>query len=156
MDAFVWARALHILGVIFWIGGLATVTLVILPLARQKSDPALGLELFRQVEGIFAKQARFTTLLTGITGFYMLHAIQGWGRYLMPEYWWVHAMTLVWVFFTLMLFGMERVVLHGKAGAADFSAERFLGRAQRVHRVALGVSLVTVVGAVLGAHGVLF
>lgn len=34
------ARALHVLAVIHWIGGLSFVTLVVLPFARAAHDPA--------------------------------------------------------------------------------------------------------------------
>ena len=72
-DLFVLARVMHVLGVVLWIGGVAFVTTVLLPSLRCNTDPARRLELFENLEGRFAWQARIVTLVTGITGFYMLH-----------------------------------------------------------------------------------
>ena len=99
MDNYILARIIHIIGVILWIGGVAMVTTVIIPTVRNlksKKDRIATLEL---IEKRFAGQARITTLLTGLSGFYMLYAIDGWDRYLDYRFWWVHAMTLVWIFF---------------------------------------------------------
>ena len=50
MDDVTIARALHVLGVIHWIGGLAMVTLVILPPTARLADPADRLAKFETIE----------------------------------------------------------------------------------------------------------
>ena len=153
MSGFTLALVLHVIGVVLWIGGVAMVTTVLLPAVRRFKTPAERVAFFEQVESRFARQARFTTLLTGLSGFYMLHVLGLWGR-LTPAYWWVYAMMLVWAIFTLMLFVLEPLVLHRwfRARAAR-APERTFAFIQRMHWVLLILSLVTVAGAVAGSHG---
>jgi uncharacterized membrane protein len=153
-DFFILARALHVLGVVLWIGGVAFVTTVLLPSIRRSTDPARRLELFESLEGRFAWQARIVTVVTGLTGFYMLHILDAWDRYLNPAHWWIHLMTLVWALFTMVLFVLEPLVLHRwfhERATAD--SERAFRLVQALHVVLLSLSLVAVVGAVAGAHG---
>jgi uncharacterized membrane protein len=154
MDGFIVARVLHVIGVVLWIGGVAMVTLVLLPAVSRFSAAADRVALFERIERGFASQSRYTTLLTGLSGFYMLHALDAWQRYLQPAYWWLHAMTLVWVIFTAMLFVLEPLVLHKWfAARAARDPEGTFALIQRLHRVLLAISLITVAGAVAGSHG---
>ncbi len=150
------ARLLHVLGVVLWIGGVAMVTTVILPSVRRFRDPGERVRFFEQVEGRFAWQARGTTLLTGLTGFYLLHR-KGWWLLGHASYWWIHAMIVVWTLFTLMLFVLEPLVLHRWfRRAARENPERTFRLIQQLHWGLLILSLVTIVGGVAGAHGYLF
>ena len=83
---FVIARALHILGIVLWIGGVAFVTTVLIPAIRHNQSPDNQLSLFELLEGKFSFQAKLSTLLTGISGFYMLHFMDAWGAIV----WWVY------------------------------------------------------------------
>lgn len=153
-DLFILARTLHVLGVVLWIGGVAFVTTVLLPSLRRTTDPARRYELFENLEGRFAWQARIVTLVTGLTGFHMLHFLDAWDRYLNPATWWIPLMTLVWILFTLVLFVLEPLVLHRwfrERAAAD--SEGAFRRVHAMHVVLLTLSLVAVAGGVAGAHG---
>jgi uncharacterized membrane protein len=66
------ARALHIVAVVLWIGGLAFVTTVLLPAVRNIQAPAERVVFFENIERRFGAQARFTTVLVGLTGIYMV------------------------------------------------------------------------------------
>lgn len=148
------ARALHVLAVIVWIGGVAMVTTVLLPAIRGMPDAEDPVAFFERVERRFALQARVVTVVAALTGFYMLHRTHGWSRYLTLDSWWLHAMTLVWVIFTLILFVGEPLVLHRvvhERGRRD--PQGTLALLQRVHVVLLTLSLVAVFGAVAGSHG---
>lgn len=150
------ARALHVAAVVLWIGGVAFVTTVLLPAIRRTAKPAERLDLFERIEGRFAWQARVTTLVAGATGFLLLYWLDGWQRYQMASFWWIHAMTLVWVLFTLMLFVLEPLVLHRwfRTRAAE-DPEGTFARIERMHWLLLTVSIVTLLGAVAGSHGFL-
>jgi uncharacterized membrane protein len=151
------ARALHVVGVVLWIGGVAFVTTVLLPATRGCKTPAERVDFFEAIEHRFAWQARFTTLLTGFSGWWLLYLMQAWSRFAQPAYWWLHAMVGVWVVFTLMLFVLEPWFLQRwfkrRATRDPVGTFRLI---ERLHRVLLGVSLATVLGAVAGAHGLLF
>jgi len=105
------ARVLHVLGVVLWIGGVAMVTTVILPAVRRLKSAPERVDFFETIEHRFAWQARATTLLTGGTGFYLVHRLDAWSRFSSASFWWMHAMVFVWVLFTLMLFVLEPLVL---------------------------------------------
>lgn len=147
------ARVLHVLAVVLWIGGVALVTLVLLPAARAQGG-ADGLAWFHTVERRFAAQARVTTLVAGASGLWMLAMLDAWSRFAELRFWWLHAMVLVWAVFTLMLFVVEPLARRhasGSGGVADPDAA--LRRMDRIHRALLALSLVTVAGGVAGAHG---
>lgn len=151
------ARALHVIGVVLWIGGVAFVTTTLIPSLRKLPDEEKRLELFELLEGKFAFQARIVTLITGLTGFYMLEFMNAWGRYQQLQYWWIHLMTLVWLIFTLVLFVLEPLVLHRKfREMATSNSEGAFTRLHRMHKVLLTLSLIAVFGSVAGAHGLLF
>ncbi len=156
MGVHVLARVLHVLAVVHWIGGVAMVTLVILP--QLQNLPAAGrLAMFQRLEGGFGAQAKISTLVAGVSGLWMLWLTDGWGLFLQIGSWWLHLMVAVWAIFTLVLFVLEPLVLH----------RWFHVRATRdpvgafalvllLHRVLLALSALAVAGAVQGAHGGLF
>lgn len=154
---FTLARALHIFAVVLWIGGVAFVTLILIPSLKQITDSQGRMELFERLEGKFALQARITTVVTLITGIYMIEVMGIWGRFLQVEFWWMHAMVLVWAIFTLVLFVFEPLFLHEwfrKQALID--SKKTFNRLHIMHVVLLSVSLTTIVGAMLGAHGFRF
>ncbi|HTT41034.1 MAG TPA: hypothetical protein VMH32_25535 [Burkholderiales bacterium] len=153
IDTFV-ARALHVLGVVVWIGGVAMVTTVLLPATRRLKSAVERVEFFEQIEAGFARQARWTTLITGLSGFYLAYALDAWDRFRQPAYWWMHAMVLLWGIFTLMLFLLEPLWLHRWFRAsAQRNPEKTFALIQRLHWLLLAASLITIAGAVAGAHG---
>ena len=147
-------RALHVLGVVLWIGGVAFVTTVLLPAVRELKSPTEQVEFFATVERRFAWQARLTTLLVGISGFAIILRWNLWARFADGQFWWMHGMVAIWLLFTAMLFVAEPLFLH----------RWFLSRAHRdpvgtfrrieiMHRLLLTASLVVLAGAVAGSHG---
>lgn len=150
---FALARVVHVLAIVLWIGGVAMVTLVLLPAVQRFKAPAERVAFFERVESRFAAQSRITTLLAALSGFYMLH-VTGWQRLAVPQFWWIHAMILVWLIFTLMLFVLEPLFLHRwflrRAERAPESTFRLV---QWLHWFLLGISLLTVAAAVAGSHG---
>ena len=156
MEGAIIARVLHVLGVVLWIGGVAMVTTVLLPATKRMRTPAERVMFFETVERGFALQARITTLVTGLSGLYLVYKLDLWQRFAHIEFWWMHAMVLVWALFTLVLFVLEPLFLH----------RRFIERARRdphatfalvtrMHWILLILSLIAVAGAVAGSHGYL-
>lgn len=156
MEAWAYARALHVIGVVMWIGGVSMVTLSLLPAARDVARSDNPLALFEQVERRFARQSRWTTTLVGATGFHLVYSLDAWSRFTQPGYWWMAAMVIVWALFSLLLFVLEPLVLHRwfeqRARRDPGGTLRIL---LRMHGFLLAVSLLTIAGAVAGSHGVL-
>lgn len=154
MDSEVIARALHVLALVHWIGGVSMVTLVILPAVRRLARPEDRMATFEAVEHRFAAQARVSTQMAGLSGLWMLWQTDGWWRLADPGQWWVILMLAVWAVFTVVLFVAEPLVLHAWFHrAAKRDPEGTFTRVLRLHRVLLAVSLLAVGAGVLGAHG---
>ncbi|MFK3888817.1 hypothetical protein [Sphingomonas sp. NPDC079357] len=152
MDDFILARALHVLSVLLWIGGVAFVTTVVLPATRRNHPPGDRTAAFHRIEAGFAWQARLWVLLAGASGFWMVYRGDMWGRFLDPHFWWMHAMVGLWLVFMVMLFAIEPLVLHPLMAREDASGQSFEW-IERLHRLLFLVALVTVFGAVAGSHG---
>ena len=120
-------------------------------------DPQERVSFFERIEKRFAWQARVTTLLVGASGFYITSIWNLWDRFESATYWWMHAMVLVWMVFTLMLFVAEPLFLHRwflvKATERPESTFRLI---ERLHWILLTISTLTVLGAVAGSHGMVF
>lgn len=135
--------AFHVLGVVWWIGGVAMVTATLLPIFnRLPADERI--QRIKQLEHRFANQARVAVLVVGITGFWMYSVLS-------PEIthtWWIGLMMLVWMLFTVLLFIAEPLRLPAKLGMIHKPAA-FLG----LHAVLLTLALVAVFCGVIGARG---
>ena len=151
------ARLVHVLCVVFWIGGVAMVTTVLIPGVRDQVQSMQRVQFFEAVEAGFARQARWTVSLAGLSGFYLTYRLDAWHRFVELRYWWMHAMLTVWLLFTAMLFVLEPRFLHRWFEMhAQRAPERIFALIQRLHWFLLAVSLITVAAAVAGSHGGLF
>jgi uncharacterized membrane protein len=147
------ARAIHVLCVVHWIGGVAFVTLVALPLARASQDARKGWALFEAIERRFAAQVRVSIPLAGATGLWMTWRLDLWAGFADPALWWLGLMAAVWIVFMLVVFVAEPLA-HGRLEAmAARDPAAVLRRIWRAHFVLLAAAVVTVLGAVAGAHG---
>lgn len=154
MDDIAIARALHVLAIVHWIGGVTLVTLVILPAIACLSEPARRAALFEEIEGRFSVQVKISVTLAGLTGLYMTWRLEAWDRFADPGFWWMHAMVAVWALFTIVLFVAEPLFLHQwfrRRTARD--ANGTFALVLRFHRILLTLSVLTIAGAVLGGHG---
>ncbi len=148
------ALALHVVAVVVWIGGVALVTTVALPAIRRGDLGADRLRAFEQIERRFVWQARAAILLVGATGFFMVARNNLWDWFRSAEFWWLHAMVGLWLVFAAILFVGEPFLLHRRLHRfAQSQPDRFLARLARAHWVLLALSLITIVGAVAGSHG---
>ena len=123
--------------VVHWIGGVAFVTLVALPLSRAKADAARGWALFEAIERRFAAQVRFSIPLAGATGLWMAWRLDLWGLFADPAFWWLDAMAALGAFM-LIVFVVEPLA-HGRlaAMARARSRGRPAARLSRASRVCL-------------------
>ncbi|QTE22042.1 hypothetical protein [Polaribacter cellanae] len=154
MNSITFARVVHVLAVVLWIGGVAMVTTVIIPAVKKMKSKQDKLTTFENIEGKFALQAKITTLITAISGFYMMYALNAWERYLDYRFWWIHAMSIVWIIFTLVLYILEPLFLHKlfKKYAIKNPGKTF-NILHKAHWILLIISLITIFGAVAGSHG---
>jgi uncharacterized membrane protein len=154
MNDVIFARALHVLAVVIWIGGVAMATTVVLPAVRRGDLGKDRLRAFQAIEHRFVWQARTAVIVVGLTGFYMIWRLDLWNRFQWIAFWWMHAMVCVWLLFAFVLFVAEPFILHRrfhrKATEQPDIAFAWLHRA---HWVLLALSLITILAAVAGSQG---
>lgn len=155
VDAFTVLGAIHVAAVVHRIGGVRFVTFVVLPTVRRFAEPARRVAVFEEVEGRFAFRARISTILAGASGFWLAWRMEAFDRFLDPgRFWFMHAMVALWAVFTVVLFVLEPLILHRWfSNRAARDPEGTMAIVLGLHRVLSTAALVTVAGAVLGAHG---
>jgi uncharacterized membrane protein len=148
------ARAIHVISIVIWMGGVAFVTIVLIPLIRSSSFKGDEYYIFNLIENRFALIARALVLIAGFSGFYMIYQLDAWNRFLEIRYLWMHSMLLIWTMFVLALFIVEPFFIkdHGRIikDGRNFSNLR---KTQILHLIILILSLFTIFISVLGAHG---
>lgn len=138
---------LHVLGVVWWIGGVAFITGVALP-SMHRMDERERIGRIQQIEHRFAWQARVAVLLVGITGVWMLTLTGGTARLGVANGWWLDLMILVWALFALMLFVIEPLGLPARIGLIHHRVGFLL-----LHAVLLILGLAAIFCGVIGARG---
>lgn len=154
MDDFTIARIIHVASVLLWIGGVAFVTMVVMPAIRRQSEPDERLSAFHGLENGFAWQARIWVLLAGASGFWMTWGADLWNRFVDVGFWWMHAMVIIWLLFMIMLFVVEPLFLHRRMAESKEPCRDF-AKMERVHRILNILAIITVMGAVAGSHGLI-
>jgi uncharacterized membrane protein len=156
LDDFALARAIHVLALVHWIGGLSAVTTIILPRARALPDAKDAVAAFEAFEGRIVQQVRVSILLVGLSGFYLIVKLDGWDRFGRLSFLWLDLMVAVWVLFALMVYILEPLIIHRLFH--DFALRdkhRAFALTARLHVVALCASVFAVAAGVLGALGAL-
>ncbi|HEX5421804.1 MAG TPA: hypothetical protein VFY39_17575 [Gammaproteobacteria bacterium] len=143
------ARAVHVLGVLWWIGGLAMITATVLPaLMHSELSETDRQRMLGPLRRRFAWQVRAALLLVGGAGGYMLDRLGGFARLGLAQGWWIDLMLLTWGLFVLMLFVIEPLGLLDKSPLAQ-RPRAFLA----LHVFLLVLTLATVACGVVEAHG---
>ncbi len=149
-----WARAIHVVALVHWIGGVAFVTTIVLPSARKASTASEALALFQAFERRFAPQVRVSIALVGLSGAYMLSRLDAWQRLQSLSFWWLDLMIAVWIAFAIMVYVLEPLGIDRRfAEFALRDKDRAFAIMTYLHGVALTVSAVAIGAGMFGAHG---
>ena len=124
------AGAAHVTSVMIWIGGVAFVTLILIPSLQKISDEKLKFELFERLEHRFSFVAKIMVLLAGTSGTYRLSYMNAWNRLKSTQFWWLHLMIAIWLVFALVLFVQAQInppsnLLNLKMDALPFTVFQF-------------------------------
>jgi uncharacterized membrane protein len=153
MDDITIARAIHVVAVVHWIGGVIFVTTVVLPAVLAMAEPRRRLEMFEAIERGFSRQVRISVPIAGLSGAYMAERLDIWSRFVTPGGWWLMAMALLWLLFMAILFVIEPLLHVRFQRAAIADPPGALRRVQRAHWLLGGVAVAVAAAAVAGAHG---
>ncbi len=158
--SFTLVHIVHVLTVILWIGGLAFVTTMVFPLIFRTPDALQKVLLFQRIEHKFAKTARAYNLIVGVSGFIMV-VMRGWHRILFTRAGAsLTVMTAIWVFWFIMLFGLEPIVIkrmldNMAKGGDKMDIDGIFAKLNRMHWVMMAISLVAAAAGIVFAHGYL-
>lgn len=149
---------IHLLTVILWIGGLAFVTGIVLPMAIKTPDPLQKVLTFQRVEHRFAPIAKWYNIITGISGFVMVY-LMGWHKlYFTKAGIPLTFMTGIWLFWFIMLVGLEPIVirkmLEKMAREGDkMDIDGIFRKVKKLHWFMVAISLAAAAAGALVAHG---
>ena len=143
MTSFDILLAIHVLSVVWGIGGVFTVTASLLPIFNRLPPPE-RIQRIKEFQRRFVNQARTAVLLIGITGFWMYALLPG----AIAHAWWIGLMMLAWALFVMMLFIAEPLRLPAKLGLLQHP-RKFLA----LHVLLLALALAAIAGGVIGGRG---
>src|SRR5262245_34123873 len=154
IDDLALARAIHVLALVHWLGGVAVVTTIVLPRAHALLDAHEAVAAFEAFEQRFASQVRISILLAGLSGAYMLAKIGAWNSLQHASFWWLHLMIAVWILFAVVVYVLEPLVLHRLFHEfALRTKDRTCAVAIGLHAIALILAALALSAGVIGAHG---
>ena len=67
MNELTLARALHVLSIVIWIGGVGFVTTVLLPTLRHSTSGEDKIAIFNEIENRFSLIAKVSVLIAGLS-----------------------------------------------------------------------------------------
>ena len=145
--------AIHVLGVVIWIGGVAFVTMIVFPMLTRMEDSFEKVLLFQGIEHRFARIAKVSHAVVGLTGGWLLYETGEWRILFSMAGIGPTLMLLVWVFYLLVLTFEGKIFSKIFGGKAQQAPEKVFSLLSRFHWVVLGLSLLAVGVGVWSAHG---
>jgi hypothetical protein len=146
LDDAVIARAVHVSAVVLWIDGVGFVTTVLLPARRSRSDG-----LFRCIRAAICMASPYHHRADRALPAVHADPVRPLGSLPLR-----HAMVVVWLLFTVMLYLAEPLFLHrwldARAKAKPKATFRLV---EWMHWLLLTLGAITILGAVAGSHGLL-
>jgi uncharacterized membrane protein len=145
--------AVHVLGVVVWIGGVAFVTMIVFPMITRMEDSFEKVLFFQGIEHRFAGIAKSAVAMVGLTGGWLLYITSEWRILFSMAGVGPTLMVLVWTFYLFVLLFEGRIFKMIFKGSAQQDSVKIFSLLSRFHWVVLGVSLLTVGVGVWAGHG---
>ncbi len=145
--------ALHVLGVVIWIGGVAFVTMIVFPMILRMENSLEKVLFFQGVEHRFAKIAKAMVALVGITGVALLIMTGEWRAIFSKAGIGPTVMLIVWTLYVLILLFEARLFKFIFKGEAQHATNKVFYTLTVFHWFVMGISLLAVFIGVMAAHG---
>ncbi|NTU43288.1 MAG: hypothetical protein HGA78_09635 [Nitrospirales bacterium] len=145
--------ALHVVGVVIWVGGVSFVTTTVFPMIMRLEGSLEKVLFFQGVEHRFARIAKAMVALVGITGVLLLQLTGEWSMLFTKAGIGPTLMLIVWLFYVFILLFEARIfkAVFGTGGQHD--TEKVFFHLTVFHWVILGLSLLAVGVGVWAGHG---
>ena len=145
--------AVHVLGVVIWIGGVAFVTMIVFPMIMRMEGSLEKVIFFQGMEHRFAGIAKTAVFIVGITGGWLLHITGEYKILFTPQGVGPTIMLLVWTVYVLVLLFEAKLFKIIFRGEAQQDTAKVFFRLSAFHWVVLGLSLLAVGIGVWAGHG---
>lgn len=145
--------AIHVLGVVIWIGGVAFVTIIVFPMLIGMEGSLEKMILFQGIEHRFAKIAKISVAVVGISGAWMLQLTGEWKTLFSARGMGPTLMVIVWTFYVLVLIFEARLFKALFRGEAQQNTSKAFLRLSVFHWVVLVFSLLAIGVGVWTGHG---
>lgn len=145
--------AVHVLGVVVWIGGVAFVTMIVFPMITRMENSLEKVIFFQGMEHRFAKIAKISVAVVGLTGGWLLYLTGEWRVLLSMAGLGPTLMILVWTFYVLVLLFEGKLFKMIFGGRAQQDTDKVFSLLSRFHWVVLGLSLLAIGVGVWAGHG---
>jgi len=145
--------AIHVLGVVIWIGGVAFVTMIVFPMLIKMENSLEKVLFFQGIEHRFARIAKSSLAVVGLTGGGLLYENGEWRILFTMDGIGPTLMLVVWTFYLLVLLfegKIFRMIFGGKAGQ---DTNKVFALLSGFHWVVLGLSLLAIGVGVWAGHG---
>ncbi len=145
--------ALHVVGVVIWIGGVAFVTMVIFPMILRMEGSIEKMIFFQGTEHRFAKIAKISVGVVGFTGGWLLYLTGEWRALFTAIGIGPTFMVIIWAIYVFVLLFEARLFKLIFRGEAQQNTSNVFARLAAFHWVVLGLSLFAVAVGVWAGHG---
>ncbi|RJQ38704.1 MAG: hypothetical protein C4550_06480 [Nitrospiraceae bacterium] len=145
--------AIHVIAVVLWIGGVAFVTMVVFPMIMRMENSLEKVLFFQGVEHTFAKIAKTSVAVVGVTGVLLLYITGEWNVMFKTSGIGPTLMAIVWLFYVLVLMFEGRLFKAIFKGEAQQDTAKVFYRLSVFHWIILGLSLLAVGVGVWAGHG---
>jgi uncharacterized membrane protein len=145
--------AVHVLGVVVWIGGVAFVTMIVFPMITRMEDSFEKVLFFQGIEHRFAGIAKSAVVVVGLTGGWLLYITGEWRILFSVAGIGPTLMLIVWMFYLFVLLFEGRIFKMIFKGSAQQDSVKIFSLLARFHWVVLGLSLLTIGVGVWAGHG---
>jgi len=145
--------AVHVLGVVVWIGGVAFVTMIVFPMITRMEDSFEKVLFFQGIEHRFAGIAKSAVVVVGLTGGWLLYITGEWRILFSVAGIGPTLMLIVWMFYLFVLLFEGRIFKMIFKGSAQQDSIKIFSLLSRFHWVVLGLSLLTIGVGVWAGHG---
>ncbi len=145
--------AIHVLGVVIWIGGVAFVTMIVFPMLTKMENSIEKVLFFQGIEHRFAKIAKISVAVVGLTGAWLLYETGEWRILFSMAGIGPTLMLIVWTCYLLVLLFEGKIFSMLFKGKTGQDADKVFGLLSGFHWVVLSLSLLAIGVGVWAGHG---
>lgn len=146
--------AIHVLGVVIWIGGVAFVTIIIFPMIIRMESSLEKMLFFQGIEHRFARIAKLCVIVVGITGAWLLHLTDEWRILFKLSGIGPTIMLIVWTLYVLILLFEAKLFKALFKGQPQQDTSKVFVALSIFHWIVLSLSLLAIAVGVWAAHGI--